>query len=287
VSRKQISDLLVELEKNRGQLSKTEKEELSFYLKEFRPIQLKETDRIHLLKGDENARIRGLFYHSKDFQMNADPVGSFTKITGTGKDFTQMSNGVNFWGQTKRFAFQFYYHDYTEKGKGVDSFRNESPETAIIKLYNPSSTNQNFSEVRANLSYTWKQGSISIGKDQLLWGYGENGRIVLSDKAPTYPYIRFDYKPFKWMQFNYEHAWLNSNIIDSAATYRTGTTGVSGDQRIQYIPKFMATHSLIIKPTKGLDIAIGESIIYSDKMDVGFLSRLTFSKSTITTEAIM
>jgi hypothetical protein len=278
VSRIQIAAQLNLLEAKKDQLSKIEKSELNFYLQEFKSIEGTDTDKIHLVKKDGNQRLRGLFIHTKDFQLNADPIGSLMRVSGTGKGFTQMSNGIEFWGQAKRFAFQFYYRDYTETGKGIDSFRNESPEPGIIKLFDPSSTHQNFSEIRASISYTWNNGSISLGKDNLLWGYGENGRIVLSNKAPTYPYIRFDYKPFPWLQFNYTHAWLNSNIIDSNASYNTGNGGVSGDIRIQYIPKYMATHTLVFKPIKGLDIALGESIVYSDKLDIGFFIPVNFFK---------
>jgi hypothetical protein len=48
--------------------------------------------------------------------------------------------------------------------------------------------------------------------------------------------------------------------------------------RIRYVPKFMATHSIIFKPSKGLEIALGESIVYSDKLDIGFLIPLNFFK---------
>ena len=279
ISRKQIGELLLELENKSTQLSAVEKKELTFYLQEFRPIIANDSDKIHLVKKDANKRLRGLFINTKDFQLNADPMGSIMRITGSGKSITQMSNGINFWGQSKRFGFQFYYRDYTETGNGIDSFRKESPEPGIIKLFNPSSTNQNFSEIRASLTYSWNNGSISVGKDHLLWGYGENGRMVLSDKSPTYPHIRLDYKPFKWLQFNYAHAWLNSNIIDSNASYNTGTIGTgTGEMRIQYIPKYMATHTLIFKPIKGLDIALGESSVFSDKMAIGFLIPINFFK---------
>jgi len=279
ISRNQIGNLLIELEGKSTQLSSVEKKELAFYLQEFRPIKVDDFGKIQFIKKDVNKRLRGLFINTKDFQMNADPMGGVTHISGSGKSITQLSNGFNVWGQSKGFGFQFYYRDYTETGKGIDTFRKESPEPGIIQLYNPSATNQNFSEIRASISYSWKNGSISIGKDHLLWGYGENGRIVLSDKAPTYPQIRFDYKPFNWLQFNYTHASLNSNIIDSNASYNTGTVGTgTGEMRIQYIPKYLATHTLIFKPTKGLDIAIGESIVYSDKIDIGFLIPINFFK---------
>lgn len=278
VSRRQVAALLQELENKSEQLSAIEKKELAFYQQEYRPVEGTDSAKLRLIRKDSNKRLRGLFIHTKDFQLSADPIGGLMRVTGGGKSFTQMSNGIEFRGQAKQFAFQFYYRDYSESGSGIDTFRKESPETGIIKLYNPSATSQNFSEVRAHLSYSWNNGSISVGKDHLQWGYGENGRIVLSDKAPSYPYIRLDYRPFKWLQFNYTHAWLNSNIVDSAATYRTNSGGVSGDIRIRYISKYMATHTLLFKPVKGLDIAVGESIVYSDRMDIGFLIPLNFFK---------
>ncbi len=278
VSRKQIAALLQELENKSAALSDIEKKELAFYQQEYRPVAGTDSAKLRLIRKDSNKRLRGLFIHTKDFQLSADPIGGLMHVSGGGKGFTQMSNGLEFRGQAKQFAFQFYYRDYSASGSGIDTFRKESPETGIIKLYNPSATSQNYSEVRAHLSYSWNNGSISIGKDHLQWGYGENGRIVLSQKAPSYPYIRLDYRPFSWLQFNYTHAWLNSNIVDSAATYRTNSGGVSGDIRIRYIPKYMATHTLLFKPVKGLDIAVGESIVYSDRMDIGFLIPLNFFK---------
>ncbi len=279
VSREQITRLLLELNTKKDQLSKIEKSELEFYLQEFNPIETYTNDRLHYLRKDENKRFRGLYVHTKDFELNADPIASLKRVSGNNQGFTQMSNGLSFWGHAKRFAFQFYYRDYTELGTGFNQFRKESPEPGIIQLSDPNATRQNFSEIRASISYAWKNGSISLGKDHLLWGYAENGRMVLSDKAPTYPYVRLDYKPFKWLSFNYTHAFLNSNIVDSLRSYGTGTgAGVSGDIRIRYIPKFMATHTLIFKLKKGLDIAIGESIVYSDKLDVGFLIPINFFK---------
>lgn len=278
VSRQKISDLLIELDAKTSQLSEIEKKELKFYLQEYRKINGEKGAVFHVVKKDENKRLRGLFIHDKNFQLNVDPIGSFMNVTGTKKKFTQVSNGIQFWGQAKQFAFQFYYRDYTENGKGMDTFRNESPEASIIKLYNNGTNSQNFSEVRGHVSYTWNNSSISVGKDHLTWGYGENGKIVLSNRAPSYPYVRFDYNPLKWLQFNYTHAWLNSNIIDSSLSYAAGIGGGSGERRIIYRPKYLAMHTILFKPLKGLDIAIGESIVYSDKMDIGFLIPINFFK---------
>jgi hypothetical protein len=73
------------------------------------------------------------------------------------------------------------------------------------------------------------------------------------------------------------HAWLNSNVIDSNRIYGTGNT-VYGGQRILFVPKYMATHTLTFKPNKKTDISIGESIIYSDQMNIGYLIPIMFFK---------
>lgn len=278
ISRMQISNALDSLHSKQAQLSKIEKDELAFYLQEFRPIEGGDDDKFQFMKKDPNQRPRLLFINNKNFQLNADPFVSFMQVSGSGKQFRRIGNGINFWGQSKRFAFQFSYRDFAEQGRGMDTFRSESPETGIILLNNTGVNSRTFNVIKTNISYTWKNGNISVGNNHLLWGYGENGRIVLSDRAPIQPYIRFDYSPFKWLQFNYAHTWLNSNIVDSNASYRYNGGGAAGDFRVQFIPKYMATHSLIFTPLKGLDIAVGESIVYSDKMDIGFLIPINFFK---------
>jgi len=116
------------------------------------------------------------------------------------------------------------FKDITETGTGLDTLKAFTPETGIVRTANakPDRRTLNYSELTGNVTYSWNTGEISIGKDQLLNGYGQNGRIILSDKAPAYPFIRFDYRPLKWMSFNYSHAWLQSDIIDSARTYSKG-----------------------------------------------------------------
>lgn len=278
ISRIQISNALDSLSSKLTQLSKIEKEELAFYLQEFRPIQGTAAEKFSFFKKDPNQRLRLLYINNKNFQLNADPYVSVMQVSGSGKQFTRIGNGINFWGQSKGFGFQFSYRDYAERGRGMDTFRSESPETGVILLNNAGVNTRTFNEIKTNISYTWNNGSISVGNNHMLWGYGENGRIVLSDRAPIQPYIRFDYSPFKWLQLNYAHTWLNSNQVDSNASYSYNGGGAAGDFRVQFIPKYMATHSLIFKPIKGLDIAIGESIVYSDKMDIGFLIPINFFK---------
>ncbi len=273
---------LQDLKEKVALLSQVEKLELHFYLQEFDTIQYKENkESISFFKKDLNKRWRTFKVKSKEFEINADPILGIKSMIVDKNKIQQISNGFELWGSigtNKKWAFELYYRDYTETGDVAKYDRINNTETGIILVGNNTKNQTNYSEIRGNISYAFKNGLISLGKDHITWGYGENGKIVLSDKAPSFPYIRLDYTPNKWLHFNYFNAWLNSNIIDSNATYNTHTGGVMGDIRYFYLPKFMASHSITLKPIKGLDIAIGESIVYSDRMDIGFLLPINLFK---------
>ncbi len=55
----------------------------------------------------------------------------------------------------------------------------------------------------------------------------------------------------------------HSDVIDSSSFYYTE----QGDLRFSFRNKYLASHTLTIRPTRGLDIALGESIIYSDELE--------------------
>jgi hypothetical protein len=284
-TREQITIALNTLASNQNKLSDIERKELLFYKQEYNSI-ITDTTTISILVKDNYKRPRFFDIASKDFNLKIDPIVGDKFILGNGNSINQVSNGVQLWGTAgKYWGYQLYYRDYTEKGsvrnyytvQGL-SFKREEPTTGIIIVGLNDDRKINYSEVRANITYSFKKGMISFGKDRMLWGYGETGRIVLDQKAPSYPYIRFDYEPIKNLKFNYMHAWLNSNIIDSSSSYLTHTGGVSGDVRVVYKPKFFATHTISYNFNNGLMASLGESVVYSDKMDPGFLIPINLFK---------
>lgn len=282
LSRQYIASCLDSLTTHIQQLSRTEKQELSFYSREYGTEMsrlAKDTlEHIRFLKTDAYKRWRSFSASGNQALLQADPVFTAATIRGSGKSVTRSSSGLHFWGYAgKHWGFQFYYDDITESGKGFDTTREFTPETGFVRKDTSLHSSQNFSLFRGSITYSFRNGSVSFGQDHLLWGYGESGKIVLSDKAPAFPFIRFDYRLFSWLHFNYAHTWLNSAIIDSARTYPTGNI-IFGGQREFYIPKFMATHSIQAKAMKGLDVAAGESIVYSDRLEVGYLFPLMFFK---------
>jgi len=278
INRVHILNTFTILKQKDSALSNVEKNELAFYLQEYTSPS---KEQISLFKKDQNKRWRAGAIISNDFEFYIDPLLGINNFSGTNKNIRQLSNGFELWGtagKSRKLGYQVYYRDYTEKGTVNNNFREESSTQGNILIGAKSENKINYTDIRANINYSFKKGNISLGKDNLIWGYGENSNIVLSNKAPSYPYIRLDYKPLTWLSFNYTHAWLNSNITDSSLSYLTNSGRIMNDTRIVFVPKLLATHSIEVHAMKGLNIAIGESIVYSDKMDPGFLIPINLFK---------
>ncbi len=283
LSRTYISQCLDTLETRKTRLSAIEKSELAFYRQEFNDYhQLTDSlsaAKVDFFKKDTNGRWRTFTANGENFKLRIDPVITAATDQGTGKNLTRVSSGFALSGSAgKHWGFYFSFNDVTEKGTGIDTLRQDGPGTGIVGRIASNKKSQNYSELRGGISYAWRNGSISFVQDHLLSGYGENGRIILSDKAPAYPYLRLDYQPLPWLKFNYTHAWLNSNILDSARTYNTGTPTYGGIRQF-YIAKFMASHSIQLTLTRGLDITVGESMVYSDRLNAGYFIPVLFFKA--------
>ncbi len=285
LSRVYIASCLDSLQARVTQLSRTEQKELSFYQQEYTPehpySKPDTTQSFHpvFFKKTYSGRFRSIAIEHKDFSLYIDPILTASWLRGTGRDVKQYSSGFSLYGYAgKHWGWYLAYNDISEKGTGFDTLRQDTPETGIVGRIAKNKKSQNYSELRGGITYSWKNGSFSFGQDYLTWGYGENGQTVLSAKAPAYPYIRLDYKPLPWLRFNYTHAWLNSNILDSNATYRTGNTAYGGVRNI-FVSKYMAAHSIQLTPWHGWDFSFGESIIYSDRMNIGYLVPVFFFKA--------
>jgi hypothetical protein len=116
-----------------------------------------------------------------------------------------------------------------------------------------------FSEIRGGITVSWNWGSFGLLKDRMEWGNNYHGANILSGKSPSFPYIQLHLNPAKWFDFNYFHAWLNSEVIDSSRSYYSG-----GAYREVYRNKFMAANLFTFIPWRGLNLSFGNSIVYSD-----------------------
>lgn len=281
ITHQQINACLQALQLKRNLLSKIELAELDFYKREYQlPVQPSDTvmQGLKILEKDHSQRLRGATVGNGNFFMQLDPVSGMKVFSSKNQSVTQYGNGANIRGYLgKHFNFQFYYRDITESGKGIDYNKKSTDELGIIKKDTSLQTSLNYSDLRATLSFQFKNGSITVGQDQMSFGYANHGRIVLSDKSPSFPLIRLDYRPLSWLHFNYAHLWLQSNIIDSSRIYNLGNT-VYGGKYTPFVNKYMVMHSLQIIPKKGMVFSIGESIIYNDQLYLPYFVPVLFFK---------
>lgn len=284
VSRKYIAQKLIEASEKSNLLTSLEKEELEFFNKDFKRefdfLNNIESDssQMTLLGYDEGKRLRLFSFRNNLFTVNLSPIFGFKIGSHDDEKLTHFWNGIYTYGYINNYlGFSFDFRDNTENGTTIDKYKNFTPITGVdartdknIVAYSPNK--MEYSEVKAVLATDWSWGSFAVGKDFLEWGYGESGLLVLSQKPPSYGFIRLDIKPVDWLRFNYIHGWLSSDVADSNSFFynRNGTISFS------FRNKFIANHSLIITPTKGLDLSFGESIIYDDQLEFLYLIPIMF-----------
>ncbi|HED38042.1 MAG TPA: hypothetical protein ENI76_07345 [Ignavibacteria bacterium] len=212
-------------------------------------------------------------YSSKLFKINLSPILGYQIGSNDNAYQTHRWNGAYLYGYlSDNIGFSFDFRDNAETGVNIDRTKSFTPVTGIT-IAKANKDKIEYSEIHTTLSTNWSWGEITVGKDFLQWGQAKSGQLVLSQKAPSFPFIRLDIRPTSWLRFNYIHGWLNSDVIDSNAIYATKRLG---QNRTIFRDKYLASHTLTITPSKGLDISLGESIVYSDRLEVSYLMPLMF-----------
>ncbi len=279
LARMEVAKKLLEVDAVRAKLSGLQKSLLDFYLMDFKPEisiiknDFAEDQSPEFFITDPDRRIRFFEYAAKDFSFYADPMLSGSVQSIAGERLFVRRNGFQFYGYAlNNWAYELSFYDNKESGKHLDINKYLSPErgTSVTKIKKDAFE---YDVVTASVAYRWNNGSIAIGKDYFRIGSGKEGNIILNDKAPSFPFIRLDYKPVDWLRFFYFHGFLISNIPDSA-TFRYNR--VPGRVSMQDVPKFIAFHSVSFYPSGNSSITFGESIVYSDYLQPIYLIPVMF-----------
>jgi hypothetical protein len=271
--RKYIFEKLEDAGRNIEMLTNLEKDELTYYEKEYFFEKKITGDTTGYEKTpnffgeDEAGRFRLFSYADRNFKTDFSPIIGY-KLTLPGKlRNVNTWNGLYTYGYFLNFiGYSMDFRVHNESGSYVDPQKYFTPEEGII----PASYNKSidYSEVKGMISADWGWGDFVFAKDFITYGYSYSGNIVLSNKAPSFPYFRLDLHPTSWLKFHYFHAWLSSDIIDSLY--------FNDGRRDIYRNKYLAWHNLEFTPTKGLDLSIGESVVYADKLEPIYLLPVMF-----------
>lgn len=252
-SRMFIAQKLQEIEEHQTSLNNRQQKELAFYFQDFNK-ELKP-------KGEFKKRKDLFFYKDSLFTFTVNPILGFEYATNKTGNYSHYWNGGEFYGGVgKHFGFYASLRD-----NGVSDILSAENHLTTLQGANyklnqgQTGGRSDYSEMLGGIFYSWKWGRLGIVKDNYTWGDNYHGANIRSNKAPSVGYIDFKINPVKWLELNYTHSWLVSDILDSNRMFL-----VNQEKREIFINKNLAANLVTIKPFKNLHFSIGNSIIYAD-----------------------
>lgn len=273
-----ISEKLTEISTVKTTLNKRQQKELAFYMQEFN-LELNANDtmyRYNLYKNKSfNASMVpfGFHYHDSLLRVTIRPQWGMNYYKTNDSSMYHQWGGAEFYGYVgNHFGFYASLTDHTQNRPLSSAGIITQEQGATLK----GEATNNYSEIRGGLTYSWKWGSVGLIKDNIQWGEQYHGANILSGRTQSVAMLKFNMKPSNWFEFNYLHARLASNVVDSSQSYIYS----GGNTRIVMRPKYIAANMFTFTPWKRLNISFGNSIIYSDeKFQIQYLIPFMFFKS--------
>ncbi|MEI2760041.1 MAG: hypothetical protein V9G42_11485 [Bacteroidia bacterium] len=271
-SRKQIAEALQTAEAQKEKLNATQQKQLAFYLKDFNK---------ELFTGKGFRKRLDLFYFKDStFNITVNPVGGFSYFKNENDNMYRQYAGGEFWATLgKGLSIFGSYRDYTDSRAVADSkFLNDLPgyNYKYKGAVGSPKRGGSFDDTRGGIAYAWKWGHVGVVKDNFEWGSNNHGANIISTKAPSFARLELKLNPKKWFEFNYFHGWLYSEIKDDSAAYFSSNPP---NHREVYFSKYFAANMFTVKPFKQFNFSFGNSIVYSDQLEVAMFIPFMFFKS--------
>ena len=307
-TRKQVADMLVQAQAADSLLNNRQQADLAFYLNEFALerdtmvsnfLQYTDHSTFSLSLADPQ-----FSYKTRDnnFKMRFRPIlGGNITASKKGAIFHRwygaelqmdIANHLSIWGSLRDNSWsgdwlsKKYFPDGTARMNGARIHYGASQQQPALSplagvQYKEANYGGDFSDSKGGINlHTW-WGSIGIQRENISWGTAYHASNILSGRNPAAPMITLQLTPCKWFQFDYFHAWLVSNVLDSTYFYLENTTG-GAEPVPNYRPynKFMAANMFTFTPIKHLSLSFGNSIIYAEQtIQAAYLIPIAFYKS--------
>ena len=307
-TRIQVAQMLVQAQDADSMLNKRQLDELAYYLNEYalecdtmvsKYVQYSDGKTYSLSVADPQF---SYMTENKMFKMRIRPILGMNVIANQKGAILQRWYGaelqmdiakhLSVWGSLRDYSWsgnwlnKSYYSTDGERMKGARIHYGASQvQPALIPIagvqYKEASYGGDFSDSKGGISlYTW-WGSISLQRENIRWGDAYHASNILSGRTPAAPMVALQLTPCKWFQFDYFHAWLVSNVVDSTYYYLENTTkpGVL-DKEYRPMNKLMAANMFTITPIKQLSFSLGNSIVYAEQnIQTAYLIPIAFYKS--------
>ncbi len=281
ITREKIVRHLLRLSYNLDKLTPIEKEQLELFKKEYAfEIKFIEKDTTKIdefFKFGVNDRFNVYKYYDKNFTFDIDPIFQM-KYDLLQENYLQYG-GIKFKGRISDFVgFYFSYRDFMENGKNIDVYKYFTSTTGVKNHRATLNKHSEYSETRGGITLGWNWGNFTFAKDWLNIGSSYQSSVILSDKTPSFPHIRLGIEPVKWFKYNFVHAWLDSQLIDSTTIRYTGVESdvLDRSQSFSRRFKYYVAHTFSFQPFNNWWLTFGESIIYGDRLEPIYFIPLFF-----------
>ena len=252
-SRKEIAEKLAQLDENRDFLNTRQKKELDFYLKDFGK---------ELMKQDLPEKRMDLFYYKDSlFSITVNPILGIKYYANEKASFYHRWNGAEAFGYIGEHVG--IYANIRDNALSKTYILPQYLDQHIGANYKIVDNGQEYNEFRGGITYGWDWGNIALMKDQFSWGNHYNGANIFSGKSPSYGILKLRVKPVRWLELNFIHGWLVSEVVDSTRSYWVVNNYGSTYRRV-YHSKEVAANFLTLTPLRGISFSIGNAIVYSD-----------------------
>ncbi|MFZ1321381.1 MAG: hypothetical protein WAT71_07480 [Ignavibacteria bacterium] len=283
MSRFQVADRLKTMYKKKDQLTKTENEILKKYMIEFVPEELNSMTTTSLFGGNTGASdgLKGLVtdkqkylfaYQKNKNNIFINVIGNLFYVNGlkptTKSNSWLFDGGIDIRGSL--FEKLGYNLSVAKGGAAGDSVLIASAYPQITSTFKyveniENIINYDFTNGYIKYYTSPSEGmdlSIQIGREQLKYGLGYSKRLALSGDAPNMDFLKFN---FKYGIVNF------SSIFGS-------TIGEFTPVRDLRYTKYFTANRLKLSFDKLFDVGIGETIISSRGIELGYLNPLLFYK---------
>jgi hypothetical protein len=190
---------------------------------------------------------------------------------GGGNPFWKRSNGLAVSGSIGNdFVFYAKAIDNLLRGASPDMSGSLSSQPGYVRSIS-GPTGYDYDDTEVQLGYRFSMVQVFFEKIRNTWGYGRGGQLVFSDRAPSYPQVRFSIQLLHNLKLTVLGAFLNSGIIDSSESYVDYTDGTYSKFRTINHSKYLFAHVLEYSPVDELNLAIGEEVVASDRFTPEYL----------------
>lgn len=293
ISRREVGEFLDTVRARQAKLSKTEQGWLADFMSEFHYDMTGSPERVYSLIGSEEPTVfsaigQEFSNREKFFYAFTDSIATlFTnvlfdadvrKISGDdlgSQDAQYLQVGLHARG-TLVGRLGYYLQFTNAQYWGSQELLARDPIISqSYALYSGNTQNFDFSEGYAR--YDGGIFAVQAGRERLLWGYGADQKMIVSDVSRVFDFIKADFQ-YKAIKYTFIHGWLLGRESRIPFEIPEDTSYTFSERVIA--DKYFAAHRFELSFPGLFDLGLQELYIYSNRsVDLAYLNPFVLLES--------